>query len=257
LDITERSPVEEGPAAGALVVCVHGSMDRGASFRRLMSRLADCTIITYDRRGYAGSLDVPLSAEFQVQVDDLVEVLDGRPAVAFGHSFGGDVVLATAEQRPDLLPAVAVFEPPQPWLPGWSTGSAGNAIVNQFGENAAAAAELFMRRMVGDRTWERLPPSTRDQRRAEGAALIADLRALRGQPPFDPSAITVPVILGYGSRSKPHHVEGTQRLAAALPNAELVVVEGSTHGAHLSHASEVAKLVRRALARAQEGAVEP
>jgi pimeloyl-ACP methyl ester carboxylesterase len=231
---------------------VHGSMDRGTSFRRVAAHLADFTVVTYDRRGYAQSLDSEPSDEFAGQVDDLLEVLAGRTAVAVGHSMGGDVVLAAAERRPDLIHAAVAFEPPQPWLDAWASHSASTAAFDPSGQRAPQdVAEAFMRRMVGDDVWERLPAATRDQRLAEGDALVADLRSIRGGPAvFDPAAITVPVVLGYGSRSRPHHREGTRLLAGMLPRAELVAIEGSTHGAHLSHPAEFAGLVRRAHSRA-------
>jgi pimeloyl-ACP methyl ester carboxylesterase len=251
LHVVERPPDRAGPAGGALVVLVHGSMDRGASFRRVATHLADFTVLTYDRRGYAGSSASKPSEAFAGQVDDLFEVLAGRTAVGVGHSMGGDVVLAAAQQRPDLIDTAVAFEPPQPWLESWAAHSAG-AVVYDQGEKRAPqdVAEAFMRRMVGDEVWERLPAATRRQRLAEGDALVADLRAIRGgRPVFDPAAITVPVVLGHGSRSRPHHREGTRGLAGLLPRAELVVIEGSTHGAHLSHPAEFAALIRRAWSR--------
>ena len=42
------------PGAGT-VVFVHGSLDRGDSFRRAMRRLPEFTTLAYDRRGYQGS----------------------------------------------------------------------------------------------------------------------------------------------------------------------------------------------------------
>jgi pimeloyl-ACP methyl ester carboxylesterase len=97
---------------GRTVVLVHGSMDRASSFARLTSKLPDWTVVAYDRRGYAGSRQTGPPETFEQQVDDLLEVLDGEPAVTFGHSFGGDVVLAVAAQHPLLIPAALVWEPP-------------------------------------------------------------------------------------------------------------------------------------------------
>jgi pimeloyl-ACP methyl ester carboxylesterase len=235
---------------------VHGTMDRGGSFRRVAAQLADCTVITYDRRGYAGSVDTKPSAAFASHVDDLFDVLGARTAVGVGHSLGGDVVLAAAQQRPDLIDAAVVFEPPQPWVESWAAHSAGAALDSQGERTPERAAEAFMRRMVGDDVWERLPAATRRQRLAEGEALVADLRSIRGgQPVFDPEAITIPVILGHGTRSRRHHREGTRLLAGLLSRGELVAIEGSGHGAHLSHPVEFAALVRRALAK-RNGPVE-
>jgi pimeloyl-ACP methyl ester carboxylesterase len=43
-------------------------------------------------------------------------------------------------------------------------------------------------------------------------------------------------------------VRATDELAAAAPTAELHVIAGADHGAHLSHPVELADLVRRAAA---------
>jgi pimeloyl-ACP methyl ester carboxylesterase len=230
---------------------VHGSMDRGSSFRRVAAHLPDWTVVTYDRRGYAGSTEVTPSATFTDQVDDLIDILDGRQAVGAGHSLGGDIVLAAAERRPDLIDTAVVWEAPQPWQPWWSSQSAGSAAFEGGGESSPQdAAERFMRRMIGDVAWDRLPVATREQRRSEGAALLADLRSIRvGSPPFDAASITIPVVLGHGTESRSHHVEGTQRLAETLPRGELSVIQGGSHGAHRAHPEEFASLVRRALER--------
>jgi pimeloyl-ACP methyl ester carboxylesterase len=226
-------------------------MDRAGSFRRVMAELPDWTVVSYDRRGYAGSAGSKPSAVFDTQVDDLLEVLGERTAVGVGHSLGGDVVLAAAQRRPDLIDTAVVFEPPQPWLESWQANSAGAAAAGADGERSPQdAAEAFMRRMVGDEVWGRLPSATRRQRLAEGDALVADLRSIRSAPPpFDPAAVAIPVVAGYGTRSKPHHQEGTRVVAEQLPQGELAVIEGSTHGAHLSHPGAFAGLIRRALER--------
>src|SRR5262245_55540520 len=109
LRVPRREAKAAGPGTGRRLVLVHGSLDRATSFTRLMRRLRDWTIVAYDRRGYAGSAVTGPPATFDDQVDDLIEVLDGVPAVAFGHSFGGDVVLATAAGNPELIPAAFVW----------------------------------------------------------------------------------------------------------------------------------------------------
>ena len=178
LRIIRRDPSVDGPAAGRRIVLVHGSMDRATSFIRLMARLRDWSVIAYDRRGYAGSAAIGPPLCFEDQVADLVEVLDPEPAVAFGHSYGGTVVLAAAAAHPELLPAAVVWEPPQPWLPWWPR------VKDATDAGAEERAEWFMRRMVGDRIWERLPATTRAQRRAEGHTLHAELTSLDSGPAF-------------------------------------------------------------------------
>jgi pimeloyl-ACP methyl ester carboxylesterase len=242
LRILRRNATETGPGAGRRLVLVHGSMDRATGFTRLMARLRDWSIIAYDRRGYAGSAVTGPPATFDDQVDDLIEVLDGQPAIAFGHSFGGDVVLATAASDPGLIPAAFVWEPPQPWLPWWAAATAGRSGEAELEPDERA--EWFMRRMVGDRIWERLPSSTRDQRRREGQTLEAEITSLTVAPAFDPSTIGIPVLVGRGGTSSRYQRRAARELAAALPAGELVEITDAGHGAHLSHPAEVAGLLQ-------------
>lgn len=243
LRVVVREPSEDGPGNGRLLVLVHGAMDRASSFTRLMAKLRDWTVVAYDRRGYGRSSHLGPPEDFDVQVADLVEVLDGRRAVAFGHSIGGDVVLTTICRHPGLITSAVVWEPPQPWLPFWPAESASRNAGSHLAPEDRA--EWFMRRMVGDRVWERLPSATRAQRRAEGRTLEAELRSLGGAPLFDPSCITIPLIVGRGGESRVHQRRASRELAGSLPHAELVEIADANHGAHLSHPAEVAELIRR------------
>lgn len=249
LAISERPPREKGTAEGRLVVIVHGTMDRAASFGRLARRLPDCTILSYDRRGYADSAGITASARFDDHVDDFFAVLGERQAVAFGHSYGGDVVLAAAERRPDLVVSAAVYEAPMPWEPWWP--STPTSLKDHGGAvDGEAAAEGFMRRMLGDEIWQRLPARTRTQRRSEGPALLADIASIRTFPAFDPSRVSIPVVVGYGTASHDYHQQGAIELASQLPDAKLTPVEGADHGVHLGRPRDAANLVYAALDRA-------
>jgi pimeloyl-ACP methyl ester carboxylesterase len=241
------------------VVLVHGSLDRGAAFARVVAAepLAGLHTVRYDRRGYGRSVDVGPPAGLDEHVDDLLDVVDGRPAVVAGHSYGGLVALVAAVRAPDVVRAVAAFEPPQPWAPWWPGSSAGSAAAAAAGP--ADAAEAFLRRMVGDERWEALPERTRAARRREGTALAAELRSVRTAPtpPLDPGDLTVPVVVGRGSRSSEHLRRSAGELAASVPGAVLVEVDGADHGAHLTHPVEVAAWVRRAVDLVGEGRSAP
>jgi pimeloyl-ACP methyl ester carboxylesterase len=243
--------VEEGDPDGPTVVLVHGSMDRATSFAKAARRLADLHVVRFDRRGYGRSVGVPAVADVAVHAADVLDVAGGRPAVVVGHSIGGVIALVAAERRPDLVRAVGAFEAPMPWEPWWPPVTAGGSALAAAVADPAGAAEVFMRRMVGDARWERLPPRTKADRRAEGPALIADLHMVRnGAAPYDARALPVPVVAGHGTESAAHHREAARRLAASAPGAELVVVDGAGHGGHTSHAEAFADFVRRAVARA-------
>jgi pimeloyl-ACP methyl ester carboxylesterase len=258
LGVVERKPVADGPAGGALVVLVHGSMDRASSFAKVLRELSDAHVIAYDRRGYARSTTAGTPpANIAGQVDDLLEILGGRRAVVAGHSFGGDIAMAAAIRVPAQIAAVVAYEPPMPWLPSWPPDSAGNvALIAGDTGGPAAAAEAFMRRLVGNAVWEHLPPGTRAARRAEGPALLADMACMHppAGEPLDPTQVRVPTVLGRGTNSRPHHRANCEHLPSVMPDAELVEVEGAGHGCHFSHPAAFAGLVRRAVSRGADGA---
>ena len=243
-----------------IVVLVHGAMDRSASFGRAVRLLGDVPVVRYDRRGYGHSTELGVG-DLDAHVRDLRGLIAGRPSVLVGHSIGGVIALVAAEGDPSVL-SVAAWEASMAWAPWWPSSSAGSSVLastagNGTGENgmddeeAGDAAERFMCKMIGVERWSRLPTSTRVARRAEGRALIADIAALhRNAAPYDVAALTQPVLAGYGTGSRPYHQQAARELATTVADAELMVVQGADHGAHLSHATEFATFVRRAVARA-------
>lgn len=233
-----------------LVVIVHGSLDRSAAFARVQRHLDGFRVARYDRRGYGRSLHLGPAPSFETQVDDLELVVAGRRAIIVGHSLGGVIALAFAQRRPELTAAVVAYEAPMAWAPWWPTATAGAAALGPD-SGAADAAERFMRRMVGDKRWEALPLRTRQQRRAEGPALVAELRSIRdpAAPPYDPIAVIAPVVAAHGTESAPHHQRTAAALAEAVRDGVLRVVDGAGHAVHLSHPAEMAALVREAAAR--------
>ena len=232
---------------------VHGSLDRSAGLLKLSRRLEDrFRVLRYDRRGYGRS--TPHGGPFAMgeQVADLVGLLNGRPAVVFGHSYGGNVALALADRHPDLVRAVGVYEAPLPWLDWWPTGTAGGEAARSP-DDPAEAAERFMRRLLGDETWRRLPSRTRAARRAEGVTMVAELADLQAHAPWEPSRIGVPAVAMRGAGGAAHHQRSTEHLGAVLADCPVVTIDGARHFGPNSHPDAVAgvlgELVNRAASR--------
>lgn len=222
---------EAGDATHPLIVLVHGAMDRSSGMLRLSRRLdTEYRVARYDRRGYGKS--TPHSGPFDMaaQVADLVGVIAGRRAVIVGHSYGGNVALATAEQYPSLVAGVAIYETPLSWEPWWPGTTAGAVAIKAAGQ-PEEAAEAFMRRIIGVQRWEALPERTRATRRAEGVALVDELADLRENRPWHADRIHVPVVVGCGTRGAAHHQQGMAAVAETIADAELVVLEGCGHAA--------------------------
>lgn len=231
---------DPGDGSSPAVVFVHGGMDRSSSFGRMARRLGDVPLVRYDRRGYGRSVAAG-AGTIEEHVEDLCAVIGGDEVVVFGHSIGGLLAVLAAERRPDVVRGVIAYEAPTPWEPWWPARRA------EPGLDPADEAERFMRHMVGDRVWERLPPRTRRDRRAEGPALVADLEGLAGLARPDLGSVVVPVRAVAGSATSEHHRHAAEALAASVRDGELVVVEGASHGIHLTHPAPAAELVRRFL----------
>jgi pimeloyl-ACP methyl ester carboxylesterase len=241
------------PGAGT-VVFVHGSLDRGDSFRLAMRRLPEFSGLAYDRRGYQGSRDGGV-VELGGHMEDLLAIghtaraETGGPVVAIGHSLGGNVVIGAALASPGTFESVGAFEPPMPWL-GYRRQ--GGVPWPPLADDPGEEAERFFKRMVGEGSWDRLTEDGRAQRRADGPALVADLRSMRGEgPPFDVTALAVPAVFGRGGpASAEHHRRTVEWLGSNVPGAVVYEIANAQHGAHLSHPDHFAAMVRLVVERA-------
>jgi pimeloyl-ACP methyl ester carboxylesterase len=187
------------------------------------------------------------------QVADLLRIVEWTGAedvCLVGHSLGGLVALHAALARPTLITCLGIWEAPLPWLDWYA-----NAIDRRAGtlgtiEDPASAAEHFLRSMVGDRLWERMPTAMRDERRSEGVAMVADLEMVRRpDAAVDFAKITQPVVVGGGVESSDRFRRSIRHLFEELPDAVLVEVAESRHGVHLSHPDEFAAFIAAARAR--------
>jgi pimeloyl-ACP methyl ester carboxylesterase len=258
LHVTSRPAAAPGAAT---VMFVHGSLDRGESFRRVMRRLPELGTLTYDRRGYQGSRGGG-TVDLGGHIDDLLSIAEEArseadgPVVAVGHSLGGDVVIGAALAAPRAFDAVGAFEPPMPWLGFRRDPDEAVRPWPPVSDDPGEEAERFFSRMVSPGAWARLTEEGRAARRADGPALIADLRSFsREAPPFDVTALGVPAVLGMGgSATQPHHRRSVHWLGTNVPGAVVYEIEGAQHGAHLSHPDHFAALTRLVVERSGTGA---
>ena len=258
--------VRPAPAPGAAtVIFVHGSLDRGESFRRVMRRVPELGVVIYDRRGYQGSRAGGV-VDLGDHVDDLLAIAEEArasadgPVVAVGHSLGGDVVLGAALADPRAFGAVGAYEPPMPWLGFRRGGALGTGRPGDPGadnswramaDDPGEEAERFFCRMVSPEAWARLTDAGRAERRADGPALVGDLRGIRGEgPPFDVERLGVPAVFGMGGEATAsHHRHNVRWLGEHVPGAVVFEIQGAHHGAHLSHPDHFAAMTRLVVAR--------
>ena len=126
-----------------------------------------------------------------------------------------------------------------PWTGWWPQTSGGYSVVKQSraDDDPADISERFMRRMIGDERWERLPPAT------ETAAVPKERRSSVRSSTWRRRAIRARG--DHGSRrhcawttGADHHRRSTEELFSTLPDPTMVTISEAGHGAHTTHPDE-------------------
>jgi pimeloyl-ACP methyl ester carboxylesterase len=251
-DSVEPILYDASSAPLAKVVLVHGALDRSMAFRGVLQRLYEYDVTVYDRRGYGAAVGLSPAMSIDDHVADLIAVLDAAalnelPSVVVGHSMGGAIAMLAAASRPDLVQSLGVFEPP---LPGITLPTDDSPTSADIPEDPEHLVRWMYRRVVGESAFERMDPRAQRALVEEAPALRADLDSVRDvAQPFNPTALTVPTVVGYGGDSVPRHIARAEWLAEQIPNATLFETPDAQHACHRSHPELFAKFVIQAAGR--------
>lgn len=232
----------EGPP----LVLVHGAVADHTRWRPLLPHLEPhATVHAMDRRGRGASGDAPgydLAREFEdvAAVVDAVAAASGSAVDLYGHSFGGLCAFGGAALTANLGRLV-LYEgwPPADPAARELPPDVGQRLDARLAEgDHDAVVETMFREVV------RMPEADLAALRAQPAwtarvaaapALVRELRAI-SRVAFDPALaarITVPALLLTGSDSRDPFAADTRTVAAALPDARVVVLEGQQHVADI------------------------
>ena len=224
----------------ATVICIHGGLDRGASFGRISRRLENFDLIAYDRRGYQSSRDLqPLGLE--MHIEDLTKIAQAQtgPVILFGHSYGGVIAQGVAIKHPDLIDLVVTYESPTPWVLHRELNRA------PLTGDARYEVEYFFTRMVSRKIWDRLSEEERESRLLDGEGLLSDLTALRtNEAPFDITKLKTPsaYIHGDGIIGE-YYIALCKELNRIVPSMKTIAIEKANHGAHLQNPDQLSDLI--------------
>jgi pimeloyl-ACP methyl ester carboxylesterase len=180
--------------AGRAIVCIHETCGSSEEWRPLAEALADrARMIAYDRRGWGRSpAPEPYTrTTIHEQATDASLALDraeATGAIVCGAGLGGVTALALALQRPELVSAAVVIEPPLLAFVDGATemlSEDGNSLreaVNSGGP--AAGVELYLSGglpALGPGA-ERLPRALSEHARERPLSLFAELGAVPAWP---------------------------------------------------------------------------
>jgi pimeloyl-ACP methyl ester carboxylesterase len=250
----------EEHGAGAPILGIHGSPSTAAFWEeaaRELARLGRC--ILYDRRGYHRSefRRPQATIDLEDQIDDAVALLthlDAVPAVVIGRSTGGQIALALAVRRPDLVRALVLLEPAVFSLDArarrWAGELREDVLVSAESDPKSASRTVFDL-ALGPEVWAGMPDEARELFNTGSAALVAEMRG-RGldlsTEPFTPtasdlSAVLQPTLIMTGKDSYAVGRAVDVRLTAMLPHARHEVVPGG-HIIDPAHPSVLAFVAR-------------
>ena len=224
-------------------------------------------VLTLDIRGHGESgpgVEGYSPTLFGEDVAAVVTSLDLRDAILIGHSLGGTNIAQFCADYPDVARArVAGLV----FVGTFAAAIAGEGFLRQrFGPlNTRLMAATMGRRKQRDR-----PPSGQlvvamTKRSFGGSAEPSDIARLieigtrtapsvaaacaLGNLSYDVAArlhdVDVPALVVVGSKDRTAPPRSARRLAAALPHAELVVIDGVGHPVGLQRPSELADLIDR------------
>ena len=227
---------------GTPILLIHPAGSTASTWGSVVDKLARIgRVITYDRRGYARSGGEPVRSMSTHTSDAsaLLAHLAGRPAVAVGTSAGAAIAVDLAVRRADLVAAVVAHEFPWRYTRHAPTVSQVSALAKigffALRGRDEAAAETLLRSAYayrdGGTAWDAFPEEWRQAGRDNARAALADFRNSIGVYPSrtELAGVRVPVVCSYGERSPDNMARLVRLLAAAIPGARTVRVEGAGH----------------------------
>ena len=260
--------------SGIPIAALHGSAATARQWAPLSAHLGDdFRIIAPDMPGYGGSSAVQAgeadhagpdaAGDAACRVAALLRSC-GRPVHLVGHSAGGNVALAIAMRRPDLVASLTLIEPVTFHL----LAASGSADMRMYWEieclagvvNAALADGMpesgmarFMDFWNGDGSWARMPARSRAKLAALAGQVAADFAAAFDQdwPAARLGTLSVPVHLVMGLQSPVVTMRITEIIAEAIEHASLTMIADAGHMMPTTHSAAINRIVERHVRRSE------
>ena len=249
--MTQPSAFFRESGTGPAVVCLHANASTSSQWRSLMELLSPrFHVLAADSYGAGKSpLPPPGGARLKDEVALLEPVLTkaGERFSLVGHSHGGAIALIAATMFPQRVHALALYEPtlfalveaesPQPNDVDGIRNTVASAVAALKASDAVGAARFFIDFWMGSSAFDRMPERNREVIAEAIAQVPGWKRALFEEPtPLAAfRALRCPVLLLTGSASPLSSRAVARRLAAALPNVEVLELKGLGHMAPVTH----------------------
>ena len=253
---------------GVPILLIHPAGATGSTWGPATGELARIgRVITYDRRGYARSGGEPARSMSTHTADAaaVLESLRAPPAVVVGTSAGAAIAVDLAVRRPDLVQAVIAHEFPWRFTRHLPTASQVAALARigslALRGRSGDAAEALLRSAYsyrdGGTAWDAFPEEWRRVARENAEAALTDFRNSIGVYPSrtDLATVHVPVVCSYGARSPNSMFRLVRALAAAIPDARTLRIEGAGHAAPFDATTNFVRLIADTIGKERKRSV--
>ncbi|MCP4443724.1 MAG: alpha/beta hydrolase [Myxococcales bacterium] len=218
--------------SGRPLLLIHGSAADHTTWTVQFAGLReDFCMLAYDRNP---------APRYTVQehADDAAEILRSEvhgTAAVVGSSFGAIVALDLGRRYPELVSHLILCEPPlaqSDYLSPVPDGFACRFDDISARDGGPAASEFFLRCVLGDDAFERMPKAYRKRSMAAHEQIRADMGALASyRVRYDAlaSELRAKVYLLGGERSASFYADTLEALQFAIPGSERKTLRGAGH----------------------------
>lgn len=238
---------------GPPLVMVHGSIADHTTFAPFVEVLRDeWTTYSMDRRGFGASGDAPgyaIERDFEdvAAVVDAIAARTGGPVVVWGHSYGANCAMGGAALTSNVRHLV-LYEPSLglAYPPG-SIDAIEEAVAAGDREAAIVGVLAGALEMSGEEIDAIRSSPLWPVRLAAAPTVPRECRVEEGwvYRPGQFDAVASPTLVLAGSDSLPTIAATTRWAAAAIPGAQVRVLDGHAHFAHKTDPALVAGVIRR------------
>lgn len=221
---------------GDPILCIHGAGSSGLAWMGAMEALSALgRVILYDRRGCTRSerpdpYETTSASEHAADAAALLRALDAAPAVLIGRSYGGDISIELAVTQPELVRAIVLLDGAPPSLDAEAQAwveELRRVVDEASSRDGSTVTEAFFDMVLGPGVWETFPGELQEMFEGNAQAILAEVRGpMCVQPVEEIAKVDIPVLLMAPTEALPGMDRATERLAAALPDSRIVLVEG-------------------------------
>ena len=238
------------------IVLIHGSPGAPNAWKGVVRALGEDTAVITPGLPDHNQPHPPQRRETAEMAATIADELGPQPAgiVLAAHSYGGNVALQMALSDKVKVAALVLVEPVAlgilPPLGEEKAYGEARAVFDSYIAQAHAGETDAVRTMIefwfGSGAFARMPDPVRGFLRSQTAVNARDVEAtFREHHTREKlAALSIPVIVAYGTKSPAVAKLIAERLAATVKNGKAVPLDGADHGMLATHAPQIAALIK-------------